>query len=363
MGEIVITSEKEGVTNISNIFIEHYMSDANGDFVKLYLYLAMLCSTSRMISVSDIADHLNCTENDVCRGIRYWIKADAVALKYNDAKEVIGIVLKTLRSPETDLANDLKVVNFKLAVGRSKKTKDDNVDNEEAVNEATDNSVKAPRKKQPSSAEIKELETDQDLKNLISEAEAYCERDLKQQELNSLIYIKSQLGFSFDLTEYLLEYCAEIKKTSFKYIEAVARNWYEEGITNRTDAAEYTERYWTLFTKIIKALGITNRTSLTPVEKKFIDTWTKEYAFSDTIIIEACNRGILQKPKDVTFFYVDGILSDWYKNNVHTISDITALDEKHEKRKSANAESTRPGDDSLDQLKQIENLYLKKGSS
>ena len=103
MGEISITSEKEAFTNISNNFIKYYMADANGDFVKLYIYLAMLCSTQSQISVSDIADHLSCTENDICRGIRYWIKADVLSLSYNTDKEVTGILLKDLKKMDVTL--------------------------------------------------------------------------------------------------------------------------------------------------------------------------------------------------------------------------------------------------------------------
>ena len=376
MGEISITSEKEGFTNISNVFIEYYMADANGDFVKLYLYLAMLCSTGRKIAISDIADTLNCTEKDVCRGIKYWIKEDALSLRYNDEKEVIGIVLKTLKSPDPDLSSQLKVVDLKFESNtrRSslKEMNDDiHVDTSTTAHRETqietaevhEDALRAPRKKQPTPDALLGMQNDPELKNLISEAEAYCNRDLAQKELNSLIYIKDQLGFSFDLCEYLLEYCAGIKKTSFSYIEKVAKNWYEEGITNRTDAEEYTDRFLTLYTKILKTLGITNRISPAPVEKQFINTWTNEFDFSDTIIIEACNRAITQKPNDATFPYVNGILQSWHKANVHSMADIAAQDEKHAMRKMATPVGVSSNQESLDQLKTIENLYLRKGSN
>jgi len=368
MGEISIISEKEGFTNISNIFIEYYMTDANGDFVKLYLYLAMLCSTGRKILISDIADALNCTEKDICRGIKYWIKEDAISLRYNDDKEIVGIVLKTLQSPDPDLSSQLKVVDLKFESETKKSAqKAQSVsiqkDEHEESNNVQEEQLRAPRKKQPTPETLMGMQRDPEIKNLISEAEAYCNRDLSQKELNSLIYIKDQLGFSFDLCEYLLEYCAGIKKTSFNYIEKVAKNWYEEGITNRTDAEEYTDRFLTLYTKILKTLGITNRISPAPVEKQFINTWTNEYDFSDTIIIEACNRAITQKPNDATFPYVNGILQSWHKSRVHSMADIAALDEKHAMKKMATPVGVSSNQESLDQLKAIENMYLRKGSN
>lgn len=385
MGEISITSEEEGFTNISNNFIEYYMSDVNGDFVKIYLYLAMLCSAKRKITISDIADHLNCTENDICRGIRYWIKMGIIKLCYNENKEVTGIVMKDIKRPEEDYSADLKVLNFKLALDPGKNKEADSnmetarkaqanaeaesqeqIQDQDSYEEPADQ-IKAPRKKQPTPEELNQKMRDPELENLIQEANAYCNRNLSPKELNALIYIKDQLTFSFDLCEYLLEYCAEIKKTNFNYIEKVAKNWYEEGITNREDAKEYSERYLTLYSRILKSLGITSRVSPAPIEKQYIDAWTKEFGFEDVIILEACNRAIKQKPNDATFPYVNGILSAWHKNNVQKLADITSLDEQHEKRKQTvssgmSSSNTSKNDDSFDQLMQIEQMALKKGN-
>lgn len=362
MGAISITSEKEGFTNISNNFIKYYMTDANGDFVKLYLYLAMLCSTNIQISVSDIADNLSCSENDVCRAIRYWIKADALSLCYNDSKEVTGIILKSLKSMDIDVTSDLKVVGSSLSLGNDESRKTKSASSYAGDEEATEDKQKAPKKKQPTPQDLEKLQRDPDIENLISEAKAYCNRDLGPKEMNSLIYIKDQLSFSFDLCEYLLEYCASVKKTSFAYIEKVARNWYEEGITTRDEAEEYTERYMTLYGKILKSLGITNRISPAPIEKKYIDTWTKEYDFSTEIIIEACNRAISQKPNDVTFPYVNGILENWHKHEIHTFSDISKLDENHSRKTKKNTSGDPMTRNNKDKLKALEDFYLKKGN-
>ena len=359
MATINVSSQEVEFTSISNVFIEHYMTEANGDFVKLYLYLAMLSALKKPITVRDIADHLNCTESDVCRGIKYWIKEDAISLSYNDSGEVTGIVLLNLKKPVTDL-NDLKIVDFSLAL-TSNKEADENAIKEDAEETADEEEApKAPRKKQPTPKQLTAYMRDPEIENLVQEATAYCQHQLTQKDINSLIYIKDQLGFSFDLAEYLLEYCAEVKKTSFNYIEKVARNRYEEGIDNRSDAAEYSARYLTFYSRILKSMGITSRFSPVPAEKKYIDKWTNEFGFSDAIILEACNRAIAQKPNDVTFPYVNGILENWFKNNVHSFSDISRLDEMHsEKRKqTTKSQEIIPSTNSSDKLKMLENYYL-----
>lgn len=375
MNTINISSEEDSYTSISNNFIEYYMTDANGDFVKLYLYLSMLSAAGKPISFSKIADHLNCTEKDVCRGIKYWIKEDVLRLCYNDKKEVTGIILKTLKRPDVDITSELKVVDFTLAQSVRKMDQDaeeaDNSDKDEVITDEKSADVvtpvqaetpKAPRKKQPTPEDLSNKLRDPEIHDLINEATAYCNRELAQKELNSLIYIKDQLGLSFDLCEYLLEYCAEIKKTSFSYIEKVAKNWYEEGISSREEAEEYSTRYLTLYSRILKTLGITSRFSPAPVEKKFIDTWTRDFGFSETIIIEACNRAITSKPHDANFPYVNGILEKWYKNNVHSLSDIAALDESHAKStKPAPKQTSESSNTKSEKLRQLEQFYLNEG--
>ena len=73
------------------------------------------------------------------------------------------------------------------------------------------------------------------------EAEAYFNRQLAMKDISALQFITKELEFSFDLTEYLLEYCASIKKTTPAYYEKVARNWYAEEIKTREDAKKMCE--------------------------------------------------------------------------------------------------------------------------
>lgn len=61
---------------VANEFIDRYMADANGEYVKVYLYL--LRHASEKLDVGTIADALNHTEADVRRAVLYWQKVGAV---------------------------------------------------------------------------------------------------------------------------------------------------------------------------------------------------------------------------------------------------------------------------------------------
>lgn len=63
-------------TLVANEFIDRYMADANGEYVKVYLYL--LRHASEKLDVGTIADALNHTEADVKRAVLYWQKAGAL---------------------------------------------------------------------------------------------------------------------------------------------------------------------------------------------------------------------------------------------------------------------------------------------
>ncbi len=69
---IVTSPSDNGVTLIDNSFIDHYMADANGEFVKIYLYLVRCACPGRDVSIPGIADFFEQTEGDVRRALNYW---------------------------------------------------------------------------------------------------------------------------------------------------------------------------------------------------------------------------------------------------------------------------------------------------
>ena len=71
-------------TAVSNYFIDTLMPQANGEFVKIYLYLLRCVSAGHIsLSVSEMADLFNQTEDDILRGLRYWDKMNALRLNFS----------------------------------------------------------------------------------------------------------------------------------------------------------------------------------------------------------------------------------------------------------------------------------------
>ncbi len=369
MGYIKVKSEKkEKFTTVSNIFIDRYMPEANGEFVKLYIYLVRLLQDNIGATVSSIADKMSCQEKDVCRGIKYWISKGILDLKYDKAEDTYSITLLKLEEEEeadTSYESDDYLMNI-IAFQKNEK-KAVKAEKVEVVEETPAASVPAakknPSKKRLTQNQLNLKLQDPELMDLRDEAEAYFQRELAQEDMNSLIYIHDELHFSFDLCEYLLEYCGEIKKTDSKFYEKVAINWYENEITTRAEAKEFTLRYFTLFGKILEKLGIQWH-SINVKEKSFINKWTTTFLFDNVIILKACEIAIVNSPSKATFNYVDGILTKWHAAGVKTLKDVDSYQSSTgsnvinvDTSKKRNINSFRQTDHS-DDLKMIEDLYM-----
>ncbi len=334
----ISTKNKETYSAVSNFFIDYYMTEANGEFVKIYLYLVRLLNSGNAVTVAGIADHFNLTEKDICRAVKYWIKQGVLQLEYTKDKVLTGITLLPLSARTEDheddslssildhaSAKDAPVANT-AALQETATAETDNADADAAE---IRQSASIPKKVSYKPAFVASKKEDEDFGNLLYQTETYFGKPLTQSDIHSLLYIYEELAFSPELLEYLVEYCVSIGKKSCRYIEAVAIEWYKNGITSVEDAKVASKNYNSIYVAVLKQLGIPRRVP-TPTETAFIDTWYNTYSFNKNIIMEACKRAITAKPHSANFNYVNGILESWHKQNVHKLSDIEELDRKWE---------------------------------
>lgn len=70
------------------------MSDANGEFVKIYLYLLRLMNMpDASFSISSIADKFDHTEKDIKRALCYWERMQLLRLDYDANQDLTGVHL------------------------------------------------------------------------------------------------------------------------------------------------------------------------------------------------------------------------------------------------------------------------------
>ncbi len=307
-------------TVVSNLFIDEYMKDANDAQLKVYLYLLRMMNAHLATSVSDIADKFNHTEKEVVRALKYWEKSGLLTLDFDADKTLVGIHIHDLNSAETS--------------GKRKVPDSSFVPVPSAAQPETA-AVENPFEKPVYSADqLREFKDRQDTAQLLFIAESYIGKPLSPSEMKTILYFKDVLRFSDDLIDYLLQYCVDRGKKDFKYIEKVAVNWAEAGITTAKQAQKSSTKYDKNVYAIMNELGKSG--SPTRKEAEYIFRWIQEYGFTDDIIFEACERTVMATDKN-RFEYAERILKGWHEQDVHHKSDICKIDELYRQRKKSTA--------------------------
>lgn len=320
-------------TVVSNLFIDEYMKDANDAQLKVYFYLLRMLNADQAISVSGIADKFNHTEKDVIRALKYWEKQQILDLDFDENKALVGIHLRDLSAQTTPVSQH----NVLLTSGP---VQAQNTAGNSIISAAVAQPVQtAPQETTPvytkpaySLDQLREFKEREETSQLLFIAEAYIGKPLTPSEIKTILFFTDVLHFSDDLIDYLLQYCVERGKKDFKYIEKVAVNWAEEGITTPKQAQKFSTRYDKSVYSIMNSLG--RSTAPTAKELEFINRWTREYGFSTDIILEACERSSLATDRH-RFEYAEGILSSWKNAGIHHKADIQQADATYQKKKAA----------------------------
>ena len=325
---ILSTESSEGYTSVSNIFISEYVPGANGEFVKVYLYLLHLMSLrSNNISISLLADTFNQTEADIMRALRYWDSLDVISLSFNGpGNGLSNIVLRDIKhtgqaanAMADPIAAESASVNstssYQTETVRAAKP---DIKQTEVIYTAD------PSKVSYSKEQLNGFLANDNFSMLLFVIEQYMGRPLSTKETNSIVYFYDGLKLSTDLIEYLFEYCVEHNKKSINYIEKVALSWASKNIHTIAEAKEETSNHTDYVYQIMKAFGLSNREPAQH-EKAMIAKWADTYCFDTDMIIEACNRTIkaIHQP---SFEYADTILANWKNSNVSSLEDVKKAD-------------------------------------
>lgn len=343
-------------TTVSDIFIDQYMPKANGEFVKVYLYLLRATGSGAGIAtISEIADHFSNTEADIIRALNYWASEGILQVQTGADGQIIGINLCSLSvsgmqaaqsNIQSAVADNAAQNNLQNSVvnNAAQNISTENIQMQDSVveklkNQATDKP--APSQKEYTLDEIKEFRKNPDISELFFIIETYLKHTLSSTDTNMVLYWLDELHFSTDLVEYLVEYCITKGHSSLRYMNKVALGWADAGIKTvdqaKDDAAAHSQIYYS----VMKALGITGR-NLVDSEVSLINKWVGEYGFDIELVKAACSKTIsaIQKP---SFEYTDSILANWRKKDVHTLKDVEVLDANFAKANKASATGSSQG--------------------
>ena len=311
------------VTAVANEFIDTYMAAANGEYVKVYLYV--LRHQGEDITIELIADALNHTESDVRRALSYWKKAGVLAAS-EQGQPVQGEPVRPESGGHTFTRGqdggqaavpDLRVEPFQRETGTAGRAevrgmtgmREPAVVQEPAVVRERTETTGQEDGCIPvySTEQVNRLAQDEEFSQLLYIAQKYMNKVFTPRDCQVFAYLYEGLSMSSELLEYLVEYCVQNGHISVRYMETVAMSWHEKGIRTALEAKDYSASYNRDSFAVMKAFGINNRT-ITAIHNP-------------------------------SFQYADKILSDWQKAGVRGLADIKDLDAKRTAAREESGES------------------------
>ena len=310
MSELTLLSDFSlDTTSLSNIYIDEYMSANNESQIKIYLYLLRNLSKGASVSVITIADTFNYSVTDVERALLYMEKQGLMGLKTENGS-IVGLRLLPLKKKRTEAFKDsLQIENFRL------------METKETVSDKT----AEIEKPEYSAADIAEFSRKPEIQELIFVIQQYIGKPLTAADLKSVMFISNELSFDTELIDYLVEQCVENGKKSFRYIEKVARSWFENDVDSVETAKALSNDVPREVYEVFSAFSIKAGSRKPSVkEAGFVKKWTKDLGFTMDIVKKACEITV-DKTHSVSFEYTDAILMDWNKKGVKHLKDVEAL--------------------------------------
>ena len=258
------------ITCVPNAFIDELLGEANGEYVRVYLYLLRHCSTN--IKLHIVADELNLTDHDVVRAVSFWEKKGIFQ------EGVTKLAEEELRNEEAARQSEAKLAmkreqNYRKTSFFDEKNRDDLFSSGEKNRDGVSFSGEKNRDGSSFSGEKNRDgssfsgETKREIDEEMFEGILYVAKHLlpggvSRSHVQKLEYMVEYLAMDAELIEFLLDYCAGLQKTAPRYMEQVALDWHAQGIRTVKQAQEHI-RDFELTKSLNKRKTGTARTSAT----------------------------------------------------------------------------------------------------
>lgn len=265
-------------TEIPDVFFTEYLSSANGDYIKVYLYILFLSKYEKDIKINDLSKKLALPLKTIQEAFKYWEEAGVLIKKHT------GYILVNLQEVEL-----LKLYSPKLT--------------------SSPEDIKKNAKNQYRAKAIENI-NNQFFQGIMSPS-WYSDIDMWFKKYN----------FDEQVMLALFNYCFDHSALHRNYIQVVADSWYKNNIRSFSDLDKYYEKQEKISSvkkSIIKKLGL-NR-NLTVYEDAYVEKWTIDYGYSLDIIEIALKK--TTSKSNISFEYLNKIISDWHDRNLKTATEI-----------------------------------------
>ena len=302
-------------TEIPDVFFTEYLSQANGDYVKVYLYLLFLSKYDKDIKINDLSKKLALPLKTIQEAFKYWEECGVIM------KKTTGYILTNIQ--ETEL---LKLYSPKLS-----------------------SSPEDIAKSEKNKYRVKAIEN---INNQFFQGIMY------DSWYNDIDLWFKKYDFDEQVMLALFNYCYDRSALHRNYIQVVADSWHKNNIKSFSDLDAYyqkQEKITSIKKQIIRKLGL-NR-NLTTYEDAYVEKWAIDFKYNLDIIEIALKR--TTSKSNISFDYLDKMISDWNDRNLKTPTEIQEFISSQKKKdkdikkleKSTNYNNTNQRNyDNLDNL-------------
>lgn len=303
-------NEDLGSTIIENVFINHYMISAPGDYVKVYI-LGLKYSQNYdgcNLSNNTIAKTLQISEQTVMDSWLYWKKQGIIELTPHDNNydsDDFTIVYLSIKEIMLNIKDsDKKDENFKYSPQR-----------------------------------IIDARKNKNIHDMFEYIKRISGRDASTTEMFEILNWIEDYGFSPEVVIVLYDDCHSRGKKDFPYLRQVARNWFDANIKTIQDVSSYLENHKQKWQKFGRILNFFRMGRPNAKEEEFLNTWFFTYNQSEEVILKACEL-MSEKTMKPSFAYLDKILKEWHENGLDSIEKIEEY--KKSKKESKKSSDKKP---------------------
>lgn len=306
-------------TEIPDVFFTEYMSEANGNYVKVYLCILFLSKYDKDIKLNDLSKRLNISINIIQSALAFWEEHGLLTKKVN------GYILNNIQEIEL---NKLYSPNLALSPEDIKKNTNDQYRAKaiECINNMYFQGIMSPT--------------------------WYSDIDL---------WFK-KYGFDEQVMISLFDYCFNKSALHKNYVKTVAEAWSKNNIKTYEDLELYYQKFEKL-NKIKKSIAkkLGRYSPLTQFEEAYIEKWVIDFNYDLNIINIALKK--TTSKANPSFDYLDKLITDWHDKNLKTESDVTNyLSELKQKKKNIKQLEKQTNYNNYEQRNydDLDNLYANK---
>lgn len=282
--------------SVSNKFVDEFLCDANGSFVKVYLFVLRHCN-NKNLEMADIVTSLNLLESDVIRAFKYWQKMGLITFKQNSD---IDFSIEFLDEKEESVKQE------------------ENEYSDKNITKSENKPITAPTAVVYKKSDISTYMKNNDgIRHMFLISEQLLNRPLTDTDRKILFSFYDYLGMPVEVIFTLLEHCVSNGKQNMRYIEKVAYTWADKGIDTLSKASVLVKEeneFSSLLKKYKAMFKITGR-ELTNTEETFIRSWVYELKASDEKISFAYETAVTNTGK-ISFKYMDAVIRNSSSENL-----------------------------------------------